>query len=89
VYYSRVAVTVRVPEALRRCSRGKGMVPAEGGTVRAALLSLDPDLRSRILDERGRLRPYLLLFVAGDPATLDTPLASGATLEVAAGAEGG
>jgi hypothetical protein len=89
VYYCGVALTVRVPEALRRYSQGKGMVPAEGGTVRAALLSLPQDLRSRILDERGRARPYLLLYVAGEPATLDTPLASGATLEIVAAAEGG
>jgi len=84
-----VAVTVRVPEALRRYSRGKGMVPAEGGTVRAALMSLPPGLRARVLDEKGGLRPYLLLYVAGDPATLDTPLAPGATLEIVAAAEGG
>jgi len=65
------------------------MVPAEGGTAGAALKSLDPALRSRILDEKGRLHPYLLLFVAGAPATLDTPLPAGATLEIVAGAEGG
>lgn len=84
-----MAVTVRVPEALRRYSGGKGMVPAEGGTAREALLSIDPALRGRILDEKGRVRPYLLLYVAGDPATLDTTLAAGATLEVVAAAEGG
>jgi hypothetical protein len=65
------------------------MVPAEGGTVRAALLSLDPALRGRILDEKGRVRPYLLLYVDSAPATLDTPLGPGATLEIVAAAEGG
>jgi hypothetical protein len=84
-----VVVTVRVPEALRRFSEGKGMVPAEGGTVRAALASLAPALRARILDEKGRVRPYLLLYVAGAPATPDTPLGPGATLDIVAAAEGG
>ncbi len=89
MYYSVVAVTVRVPEALRRYSEGKGMVPAEGGTAREALLSLPPGLVARVLDERGRLRPYLLLHVDGAPATLDTALAPGAMLEIVAAAEGG
>jgi hypothetical protein len=53
------------------------MVPAEGGTVRAALMSLDPALRGRILDEGGGLRPYL------NPAT------PGAPLETVPAAEGG
>jgi hypothetical protein len=82
-------VTVRIPEALRRYSKGKGMVPAEGGTAGEALSSLPADLRSRVLDETGRLRPYLLLFVGGAPATLGTPIAPGATLEIVAAAEGG
>lgn len=84
-----MAVNVRIPEALRRYSKGKGMVHAEGGTVAAALLSLDSDLRARVLDQSGRLRPYLLLFVDGAPATLETPLAAGATVEIVAAAEGG
>jgi hypothetical protein len=65
------------------------MVPAEGGTVRDALFSLDPDLGARILDERGDLRPYLLLYVDGAPATLDAPLVQDATIEIVAAAEGG
>jgi hypothetical protein len=84
-----VAVSVRIPEALRRYSQGKEMVPAEGGTVGAALGTLSPDLRARVLDEKGRLRPYLLLFVAGAPASLETPLPPGAALEIVAAAEGG
>lgn len=82
-------MSIRIPEALRRYSEGKGMVSAEGETAAAAIGSLDPALRSRILDESGRLRPYLLLFVAGKPATLATPLPAGAALEIVAGAEGG
>ncbi len=84
-----MAVSVRVPEALRRYSKGKGMVPAEGGTVAEALASLDHDLRARVLDENGRLRPYLLLFVNRAPATLDSAIPQGATLEIVAAAEGG
>lgn len=80
---------IRVPEALRRYSNGKGMVPAEGGTVGAALESLDPGLRARVLDEAGHLRHYLLLYVAGEPVALDSPLPAGATLEIVAAVEGG
>jgi hypothetical protein len=65
------------------------MVPAEGGTAGEALRSLAPGLRARVLDEKGRLRPYLLLFVGGAPATLDARIEAGATLEIVAAAEGG
>ena len=84
-----MVVQVRVPEALRRYSQGKGMVPAEGGTVAAALQSLPPALRARVLDAKGCPYPYLLLYVDGDPATPATPLDPFATLEIVAGAEGG
>mgnify|MGYP003464404695 CR=1 FL=1 len=43
----------------------------------------------RILDERGNLRPYLLLYVDGAPTTLDATLVRDATLEIVAAAEGG
>lgn len=92
MYYSRVVVTVRVPEALRRFCGGKGMVPAEGGTVRAALEAAfagHPELRARVLDGGGRLHPYLLLYADGQPASLETPLTPGAMLEIVAAAEGG
>jgi hypothetical protein len=65
------------------------MVPAEGGTAGEALRSLAPELRDRVLDEGGGLRPYLLLFVGGAPATLGTPLGADATIEIVAAAEGG
>ena len=45
--------------------------------------------RARVLDEKGCLYPYLLLYVDGDPVTPATPLGAGATLEIVAAAEGG
>lgn len=91
-----MAVTLRVPEALRRYSGGLPEVPAEGGTVGEALeaaFRAHPGLRTRVLDERGRLRPHLLLFLndaeldrAGAPAT---PVSDGDVLDLIAAAEGG
>jgi len=83
---------VRVPLVLCRYSGGARDVDVAGATVRAALdglFALYPALRSRVLDDAGRLRPYLRLFRAGAPAGLDDALAADDTLEIVGAAEGG
>ena len=52
----------------------------EGETVDAIVRELDarvPGMRDRLVDAGPRLRPHINVFVAGEPAELDTPVDAG------------
>lgn len=90
------SVTVRIPAQLRTLTGGLGEVSVEGGTVREALASLDaahPGMGERLLDEEGRLRRFVNLFLADEDVRflegLDTPVAAGQTLSVVPAVAGG
>ena len=62
------------------------------GTVATALDELEravPGLRDRLVQEGPRLRPHINVFVDGEPADLDTPVAAGATVHVIPAVSGG
>ncbi|MHC4959710.1 MAG: MoaD/ThiS family protein [Planctomycetota bacterium] len=83
---------VTVPPALRRFTGGVAEVAVEGTTVREALGSLfvrHAHLDHRVLNERGEVYPYLLVFVNDAQATLDTPVSVGDEIEIVAAASGG
>jgi molybdopterin synthase sulfur carrier subunit len=68
---------VRIPTPLRSYTGGAAAVEAAGATVDAVLLDLDasfPGLRFRVVDEQGRLRPHMKVFV-NDESTRDLSLA--------------
>ena len=57
---------VRIPTPLRSYTGGSKVVTADGDTVDAVLLDLDrqfPGLRFRVVDEQGRLRTHMKVFV--------------------------
>jgi len=57
---------VRIPTPLRSYTNGAKFVSAEGATVDAVLADLDrqfPGLRFRVVDEQGRLRTHMKVFV--------------------------
>ena len=57
--------TIRVPDALRRYTGEAASFPVAGKTLAEALADafrLHPDLRLRLVDEAGRVRPYLVVF---------------------------
>ena len=67
-----------------------------GGTVQevlSALFTRHPRLRDRIVDELGRVRPHVNLFVDRESIRhtggLETPVPEGATLSVIAAVSGG
>lgn len=63
---------VRIPTPLRSYT-GDSTVEAEGATVAELLHDLDrrfPGLRFRVVDEQGRLRPHMKVFL-DDAATRD------------------
>lgn len=69
---------VRIPTPLRSYTAGEKEVEATGGTVAEVLADLDrqfPGLRFRVVDEQGRLRTHMKVFVAAESVRdLDTPL---------------
>jgi sulfur-carrier protein len=59
-------VRVRIPTPLRSYTGNSSTVEAEGETVAEVLADLDrqfPGFRFRIVDEQGRLRPHMNIFV--------------------------
>ena len=74
-----VAVPVLAPE-----------LPPTVGGVLASLNITYPGLRFRIIDEQGKVRPHIKLFIGGElTRDLSTPLPSGATLMIVAALSGG
>ncbi len=62
-------VRVWLPRALREYSKGRDTVDLAGGTLAVVIASLNaryPGLGYRILDDQGRLRRYVLVFVNDD-----------------------
>jgi len=63
---ARLGVTVRIPATLRTYTSGQDEVLLEGSDLATLLRRLDeafPGLRDRILDETGKPRPYVNVFV--------------------------
>lgn len=57
---------VRIPTPLRSYTGGEKVVEASGDTIDAVLHDLDrqfPGLRFRVVDEQGRLRTHMKVFV--------------------------
>lgn len=93
-------VRVRVPSPLRSYTRAPEvavavpvLAPELPPTVGGALAGLDiayPGIRFRIVDEQGRVRPHIKLFV-GTTITRDlaTPIPTGAPLMIVAALSGG
>ena len=64
----------------------------DGETVYAILRELDarvPGMRDRLVDAGPRLRPHINVFVAGEPADLDTPVGPNDTVHVIPAVSGG
>jgi molybdopterin converting factor small subunit len=66
-------VKVRIPDPLRSYTNREKAVEAEGATVGAILDDLDrryPGIRFRMVDEQGRIRKHMKVFV-GDESVRD------------------
>ena len=90
------SVTVRIPPPLRRYTGGKEEVSGSGITVLALITDLETrhaGLRDRLLDEEGRLRRFVNVFVNDEDCRflkdLDTELKGGETISVVPAIAGG
>lgn len=72
---------VSIPTPLRSYTGGKKWVEAEGSTLSELLDDLDrrhPGIRFRVIDEQGRLRTHMRIFVNRSMAEgLDVPIGAG------------
>ncbi len=91
-----MAVTVRIPTTLRPLAGGSSTVSLEAGTVGEVIARLDaahPGFADRLLDETGKLRRFVNLFVADDDIRflqgLDTPVPDGETVAIIPAVAGG
>lgn len=91
-----MAVTIRIPTALRKLAGGLDKVQVEAGTVREALAALGvshPALAAQLLDDAGNLRSFVNLFANEDSIRelngLDTALRSGDDLSIVPAIAGG
>jgi sulfur-carrier protein len=83
-------VTLRPP--LRDLAAGDGEVRVEGASVGQALAHLEethPPIRGWILDEHGRIRPHVNVFLDGERARESTPVDEGGVLHVLSAISGG
>jgi molybdopterin converting factor small subunit len=91
-----MAITVRIPTALRTLTGGAGEVSVEGSTVDEILKSLDaayPGLAERLFDDTGALRRFVNVFVADEDIRfldgLSTPVTEGQAVSIIPAVAGG
>ncbi|HEY1117159.1 MAG TPA: ubiquitin-like small modifier protein 1 [Acidimicrobiales bacterium] len=91
-----MTATVRIPTTLRPMAGGKSEVEVEGATVGEVLEALDaahPGFADRLLDDDGKLRKFVNVFVADDDVRfmdgLETPVPDGETVAIIPAVAGG
>ncbi|MDP9252819.1 MAG: MoaD/ThiS family protein [Chloroflexota bacterium] len=66
-----MAVTVRLPGALRDATGGNTKLEARAGTLAEVISEIErrhPGFRSRILDDSGAIRTYVNVYIGDDDA---------------------
>jgi sulfur-carrier protein len=91
-----MSVSVRIPTILRAYTGGVAEVPTEPGTLREVIAGLDqsyPGLAGRILDDAGKLRRFVNVYVGDEDVRLarglDTDVPAGASVSVIPAVAGG
>jgi sulfur-carrier protein len=91
-----MSVTVRVPTILRPLTGGAAEVSVEGATLADVLDALEADhtgIRARVLDDDGKLRRFVNVYVNDDDVRfaegLATPTPDGASVSIIPAVAGG
>lgn len=91
-----MSVSVRIPTILRSYTGGVAEVTAEAGTLRDVIAGLDatyPGIGARILDEGGKLRRFVNVYVGEEDVRLaqglDTQVPPGIKVSVIPAVAGG
>lgn len=84
--------TIVLPTSLRSRASGRDRVAAAGVTVGECLQSLEqahPDLRGWVLDDQGRIRQHVNVFVGAAKAPLDAKVEEDDEIHVLQAISGG
>lgn len=91
-----MSVSVRIPTILRSYTGGAAEVTVVPGTLRDVISHLDgsyPGLGARLLDDSGRLRRFVNVYVGEEDVRfaggLDTPVPAGSRVSVIPAVAGG
>ncbi|MDQ1748465.1 MAG: sulfur-carrier protein [Frankiaceae bacterium] len=92
-----MAVTVRVPTILRSYTGGESEVSVDGAATLTELLDAleanHPGIRARVLDDDGKLRRFVNLYVGDEDVRfaggLQTPTPDGVTVSIIPAVAGG
>jgi sulfur-carrier protein len=91
-----MSASVRVPTILRTYTKGESEVSVDGATLADVLDSLDstyPGIKARVLDEQGRLRRFVNVYVGNDDVRfsegLETVIPDGAQVSIIPAVAGG
>ena len=91
-----MSVTVRVPTILRSYTGGASEVAVDGETLAEVVSALDaahPGIAARVLDDEGKLRRFVNVYVGDEDVRfasgLDTPTPPGSTVSVIPAVAGG
>jgi molybdopterin synthase sulfur carrier subunit len=91
-----MSVSIRIPTILRSYTGGAAEVTAAHGTLREVLAGLDsayPGIAGRIVDDGGKLRRFVNVYVGEEDVRfaqgLDTLIPSGAQVSVIPAVAGG
>ena len=87
-----MTASVRLPRVLTETAGGAQRHEVEGSTLGEVLDNLfgkEPGLRNHLLDEKGRIRPHVLVFVDANRADLGTPVGTHSEVQVLQAVSGG
>ncbi|MFC5911001.1 MoaD/ThiS family protein [Streptacidiphilus monticola] len=91
-----MSVTVRIPTILRTYTGGEAEVKAEGATLAAVIEDLEANhagIRARLLDDTGKLRRFVNIYVNDDDVRfaegLETATPEGAGVSIIPAVAGG
>lgn len=91
-----MSARVRVPTPLRKFTQGSDEVDASGATVTGLLNDLEenyPGIKERILDDAGKVRRFVNVYVNGDDIrflkNMDTPVKDGDNISIVPAIAGG
>jgi molybdopterin synthase sulfur carrier subunit len=91
-----MSVTLRIPTPLRSLSGGEAELSVEGSTVSEVLDALErdhPGFHDRLHDERGEIRRFVNIYVAGEDIRflkgVDTPVKDGEEVSIVPAVAGG